>query len=220
MGKDTTITTRWKNGVKKSERTYSFKRYHDLQKRNFIVLGKLKSEKYYNSNGQEVSESDIFFLECREARDSLRTVERNQPAYIPRCRIAFPLRNLVFNVELGDSGQYSYQKKDTLIAARHYHAIVYVADSLSPDPGRRLLLGAFRNTPDAVWFYDFSKNNEEPAIDLTALLKEFAAPAAELTGATIYATYQAANQVSRIVRSGTEKSGAFVLGNLIMLFAR
>ena len=219
--KDTTITTYWRNGMKKSEKVYAYKLYKDKQKRKFIVLNNLRSEKYYANDGREVDESDLFILEYKERRDSTRIAyNREYPDQRPGRKVLFALRNIPFRVDLGDSALYSYQRKDTLIDTTHYDVMIYVKDTMSFLKNKRILLGAFRNTHTAVYYLDLSKHKEETVFDMMQVMQEFGMSMVKVAAVTADVTFKVAETTRKIVKTGTEKATASILGHIIVLMAK
>jgi len=90
--RDTTLTTYLRNGAKKSQKVYIYKHYENKQKGSFLVLHKLKLEKYFANDGREIKEAEIFEWEYKEKRDYLRVALKQEYSNERlKCKIIFPM---------------------------------------------------------------------------------------------------------------------------------
>lgn len=234
--KDTTIVSHWRDGSKKTVSIYKLKRTKDKTGKTITVLKKLKDVKYYKPDCEtyydedwddhdkcELSKKDFdFSYSIYNKMDSIQEAMRKRPRIkrknVITIRLGYQNSRLNFpmNINIGDTGLFTYKKRDTILIGKTYPFQVFIKDTFS-SPHDFKFFAALRTDTFKIYFFETNSQNEVLKADIEAMAKEAGIKILNTTGVITEATITTASAVLKEAKTGATKGLTFILANLILL---
>jgi hypothetical protein len=210
---DSTVTSYWRNGQKKTEFVYKVKHRKTKEGLKVIVLETPKQKRFYTPDGEETTEELFrFSYKIDNAIDSLAYTRRPHKAeFMPDARLCFQLgtSGSCLYMNLVNDSTTRYREADTLISNTRYTILVYEVNR----QGTKRLSGALRTSGLQLYYYNLVTGTETLNLDLKNTMSELGNEI--LKGTEVF--LQTGIGFSRALGQGATRLLGRTLANLILI---